>query len=139
MNQLAKAHAFCFYVLRITFRTVSRDGLEDWKALVVLSVAMEFTLLMIVTIVSIYLEHPVLLPASKGSFLTMWGLIGAGLVLLNQVTLVAGRKWRRFEREFQNYSKAMRVGSGIALWFTVILLCLATFWTGSMAGKLPQN
>ena len=87
---LAKASAYPFYMLRSTFKAVSDDGLEDWKALVVMSVATGFAALTVVSLVSIDLQHRVLLPNGKQSFLMLCGPVGVGLVLLNYYTLISG-------------------------------------------------
>jgi len=57
---LAKAHVYPFYVLRSTFKAVWDDGLENWKALVVMSVAAGFAALTVVSLVSIGLQRRVL-------------------------------------------------------------------------------
>jgi hypothetical protein len=134
---LAKAHAYPFYVLRSTFKAVFDDGLEDWKALLVMSVAANFAALSVVSLVSIGLQHRVLLPNGKQPFLMLWGTVYASLVFLNYYTLISGRKWSRFEREFQHRSKTMRFCGGVAVWACLILLVVAAYWTGSIAWKLP--
>jgi len=124
-------------VLRSTFKAVSDDGLEDWKALLIMTVAMGFAALTVTNIVSIGLAHRVLLSNEKRQFMTLWGTLGLGLMLLNHYTLIYGRKWSRFEREFQHRSKAMRICGGVAVWVSLPLLVVAAQWTGSIAWKLP--
>jgi hypothetical protein len=134
---LAKAHAYPFYVLRSTFKAAFDDGLENWKALVVMSVAAGFAALTVVSLVSIGLQHRVLLPGGKHAFMMLWGTVGLGLVILNYYTLISGSKWSRFEREFQHRSKVMRICGGVAVWVSLILIVVVTEWTGSIAWKLP--
>ena len=134
---LAKAHAYPFYILRSTFKAAFDDGLENWKALVVMSVAANFAALSVVSLVSIGLQHRVLLPGGKQAFMMLWGTTGVGLVILNYYTLISGNKWSRFERQFQHHSKTMRFCSGVAVWAGLILLVVAAYWTGSIAWKLP--
>lgn len=134
---LAKAHAYAFHVLRDAFETVSDDGLQEWKALVVISVGMGFAGVAIASVASIILQHRVLLPDAKGSFIMLWGTVGAGVAVFNYCTLISGRKWCRFEREFQKESKAARFWGGAAVWVGLILVLAATEWTASVAWKLP--
>jgi hypothetical protein len=134
---LVKAHAYPFYVLRSTFKTVSTDGLEDWKALLVISVAMNFAAITVASIVSIAFQQRVLLPDTKQSFLMLWGTVIVGLLLINHYSLVYRGKWSQFEKEFQHLSKAARVGGSIAVWVSLILIVAAAEWTGSIAWKLP--
>jgi hypothetical protein len=136
---LAKAHAYPFYVLRSTFKAAFDDGLENWKALVVMSVATGFVALTVVSLVSIGLQHRVLLPGGKQAFMMLWGTVGVGLVFLNYYTLISASKWSRFEREFQHRSKAMRICGGVAVWVCLIFLVAATEWTGSIAWRLPPG
>jgi hypothetical protein len=130
-------HAYTFYVLRSTFKAASDDGLEDWKALLFMTVAMDFAALTVTSIVSICLEHRVLPLDEKRQFMTLWGTVVLGLMFLNHYTLIYSRKWSRFEREFQHHSKAMRICGGVAVWVSLLLLVVATLWTGSIASKLP--
>ena len=41
-SKLARAHAFAFYAIRGTFQWIWDDGLQDWKALLFISLAMFF-------------------------------------------------------------------------------------------------
>jgi hypothetical protein len=134
---LVKAHAFAFNVLRTTFKAAWNDGWEEWKALLVISVATLFAGLTIASTISIYLQRRVLLPQSKPEFLTLWGVVGLGLVIFNYYTLVFGRKWSQFEREFECRPKMNRVIGGVAVWVSLILIVAVTEWTGSIAWKLP--
>jgi hypothetical protein len=136
---LAKAHAYPFYVMRSTFKAISGDGLEDWKALVVISVAAGFAALTVVSLVSIGLQHRVLLPEGKQSFMMLWGTVGVGLLVLNYYTLISDRRWSRFELEFQHGSKMMRFWGGATVWVSLIFLVAATEWTGWIASKLPPG
>lgn len=134
---LAKVHAYVFYVLRSTFRRVWNDAWEEWKALLVISVAALFLGFTIASIISICLQRRVLLPESKSEFLALWGGVGFSLVLLNYYTLIFGRKWSRFEEEFEMRSKTKRVCGVVAVWASMILIIAASEWTGSVAWKLP--
>jgi len=136
---LAKAHAYPFYVMRSTFKAISRDGLADWKSLVVMTVATGFAALTIVSLVSISLQHRVLLPDGKQPFMMLWGTVGVGLLVLNYYTLISGRKWSRFEREFKHGSKRMRFWGGATVWVCLIFLVVTTEWTGLIASKLPPG
>jgi hypothetical protein len=134
-----KVQAYAFYVLRRTSKSAWNDGLEDWKALAVLSLAMGSLALVVVSSVSICLEHRVLLPSGKVPFVTLWGMIMIGFLVFNHYCLVFERRWSRFEREFEHQSNAMKVIGSITVWVTVILIVLATEWTGSIAFKLPTS
>ena len=134
---LAKLHAYVFYVLRGTFKTAWNDGWEEWKALLVISVAAEFAAITIASLISISLQRRVLLPQLKPDFLTLWGLVGFCLVILNYDTLVSGRKWSRFEEEFKCRSNMNRVLGSVAVWAGLVLLVVATEWTGSIVWRLP--
>ena len=134
---LAKLHAYAFFVLRGTFKAVWNDAWEEWKALVVMSVATVSAGLTIASVISICLQRRVLLPQSKAEFVTLWGVVGVSLVILNYYSLVLGRKWSRFEEEFDSGSKRNRVIGGIAVWLSLILIVAVTEWTGSIAWKLP--
>ena len=135
---LAKAHAYPFCVLRSTFKAMSDDGLEDWKALVFISVAMGFVALTATSIASIGFQHRVLLSDDKSTFMKLWGTVGLCLLAFNYYTLVSGRQWSRFEREFQHRSKATRLTGAILVWLSLILILVATEWSGSIAWKLPS-
>ena len=134
---LAKVHAYVFYVLRSTFKRVWNDAWEEWKALLVISVATLFLAFTIASVVSICLQRRVLLPQSKSEFLTLWGGIGFSLVILNYYTLIFGRKWSQFAEEFEMRSKTNRLYGGVAVWVSLILIVAASEWIGSTAWKLP--
>jgi hypothetical protein len=134
---LAKPHAYAFFVLRSTFKAVWNDAWVEWKALLLISVATLSAGLTIACVISICLQRRVLLPQSKAEFMTLWGVIGLGLAILNYYTLVFARKWSRFEREFECRPKMNRVIGGVAVWLSLILIVAVTEWTGSIAWKLP--
>lgn len=134
---LAKLDAYTFYVLRSTFKAAWDDSFEDWKALLVKSLATVFVCLTIASVLSIYLQKRLLLPQSKAEFLTLWGMVGLSVVICNYYLLVADRKWSRFEKEFKRQSKMNRIITGIAVWLSLILIVAAAEWTGSIAWKLP--
>jgi branched-subunit amino acid ABC-type transport system permease component len=134
---LAKLDAYAFYVLRSTFRAAWNDTWEEWKALLVLSVATVSVGLTIASVISICLQKRVLLPQSKAEFVILWGMVGLSLIILNYYSLVSGRKWSRFEEEFESRSKMNRVIGGIAVWVSLILIVAVSEWTGSIAWKLP--
>jgi hypothetical protein len=135
----AKAHAYVFYVLRSTSRSAWNDGLEDWKALGIMSLAMAFAALTIVCSVSIYLQRRVFLPSAKLPFVTLWSAIMFGLLVFNHYSLAFERKWSRFEGEFQHQSMVTQIIGGVVVWLSVILIVLAAEWTGSIAFKLPAT
>lgn len=124
-----------FCVLRSTFKWTWDDGLEDWKAILVMSVAANFGAIAVANMTSIALERRVLLPETKPMFVTLWGSVGMGLVILNHYTLIYERKWSRFEEDFQRVSKVVRMSGGLAVWITLILFIVAAEWTGSIARK----
>jgi branched-subunit amino acid ABC-type transport system permease component len=136
---LAKLHAYAFYVLRSAFKTAWNDAWEEWKALLVISVATVSAGLTIASIISICLQRRVLLPQSKAEFVTLWGVVGLSLVILNYYTLVFGRKWSRFEEEFRMplEDETRREIGGVAVWVSRVLIIADAEWTGSIAWKLP--
>jgi hypothetical protein len=134
----AKVQAYVFYVLRRTSKSAWNDGLEDWKALGVMSLAMGFLTLVIVFIISIWLQRRVL-PSGKTPFVTLWGVVTIGSIVFNHYSLVFERRWSRFEREFEQQSNAMKVIGGIIVWAALVLILLAAEWTGSVALKLPTS
>ena len=134
---LVKLHAYTFYVLRSTFKSAWNDGWEEWKALLFISVGTVFAGLTITSIVSISLQRRVLLPQSKPEFLTLWGMVGFGLVILNYYTLVFDHKWSRYEEQFKFRSKMNRVLGSVAVWVGLVLIVVASGWTGSIVWKLP--
>jgi branched-subunit amino acid ABC-type transport system permease component len=138
-RRLAKMHAYAFYLLRSTFKSVWNDGWDEWKALLVISAATEFAGLTIASVISIWLQRRVLLPQSKSEFLTVWGAVGFGLVILNYYTLLFGRKSSRHEEEFKCRSKMKRICGGVAVWLSIVLIIAASEWTGSIAWKLPPH
>lgn len=133
----AKGHAYVFYIFRRTAKSAWNDGLEDWKALFLMSLAMGFFLLIIVCTISIGLHHRVLLPKGKLPAGTLWSAIMIGFLIYNHHSLVFEHRWTRFEREFQLQSEAMKVFSAIALFSMLILIVATAEWTGSIAWKLP--
>jgi hypothetical protein len=135
----AKVQAYAFYALRCTSKSAWNDGLEDWKALAVMSLAMGSVALAIVSSISICLQHRVLLPSGKVSFVTLWSMVMIGFLVFNHYSLVFERRWSRFEREFEHQSNVMKVIGSITVWVTVILIVLATEWTGSIAFKIPPS
>jgi hypothetical protein len=136
---LARVHAYWFYVTRSTFKALSGDGLEDWKALLVISVAMLFAALAGAGTLSIVLRHRVLLPDAKQPFMMLWGAVGLSLTTINYFTLVSRHKWSRFERDFQHRSKATRFLCRVVVWVSMILVVAAAEWTSLIARKLPPG
>ena len=133
----ARTHAYSFCVTRNTFKALWDDGLEDWKALLVLTVAMLFAALDGVAAVSIALQHRVLLPDTKEHFRILWGTAAFSLTAINYFTLVNRRRWTRFEREFRHHPKASRLLGGFVVWASMILVAAVTRWMVPIAWKLP--
>ena len=133
----ARMHAYSFYVTRSTFKSLSNDGLEDWKALLVITVAMLFAALDGVAAVSIALQHRVLLPDAKQSFRMLWVTVTASVTVINYYTLVNRRRWSTFEREFQHRSKTTRLLGGFVVWASMILIAAAARWMLLIAWRLP--
>jgi len=136
-RSFARTHAYSFYVIRSTFKSLSNDGLEDWKALLVVTVAMLFAALEGVAAVSIALQHRVLLPDAKQSFRMLWGTVALSVAAINYYTLVNRRRWSTFEREFQHRSKATRLMGGFVVWASMILIAAVARWMLSLAWMLP--
>jgi len=134
----ARAHAYSFYVTRRTFKALSNDGLEDWKALLVITVAMLFTALDAVAAMSIALQHRVLLPDAKQSFGVLWATVTFSLTALNYFTLLNRHRWTRFEREFQHLPKPAQLLRGFGVWASMILLVAVARWMLLIAWKLPD-
>jgi branched-subunit amino acid ABC-type transport system permease component len=134
---LARAHAYWFYVARNTFKALFDDGLEDWKALLVITVAMLFTALDGVAAVSIVLQHRVLLPDARQSFRMLWGTVTFSVTAINYFTLVNRRRWSRFEREFQHVPKAPQRLRVFGVWASMILIVAVARWMLLIAWKLP--
>lgn len=134
-----KAHAYAFYVLRRTAKTVWDDGWSDWKAWVFLSVAMLFAGFALANAFSIAIQRRVLLAMyGQNSTMLVWLMISAGLLGLNYYFLIAGRKGWRFDREFQHHSKLARILGGVAVWVSLVAVVIVAFWTASIATKLPE-
>jgi hypothetical protein len=135
----AKAHAYIFYALRSTAKSAWNDGLEDWKALVVMSLAMGFAALTLVCIVSISIRHRMFLPNAKLPFVALWSMVMIGFLVFNHYSLMFENKWSRFKGEFQHQSEATRTIGFISVWVSVILIMVAAEWAGSIAIKLPAT
>ena len=133
----ARTHAYLFYVIRNTFKALSDDGLEDWKALLVITVAMLFAALDGVAAVSTGLQHRVLLPETRAHFRILWGTAAFSLTAINYFTLVNRRRWTRFEREFHRHPKANRLLGGFVVWASMILVVAVARWMLSIAWRLP--
>ena len=133
----ARTHAYSFYVTRNTFKALSDDGLEDWKALLVITVAMLFAALAGVTGVSIALQHRVLLPDAKQRFMTLWGTVTFSLTVINYFALVNRHRWSRFEAEFRHLSKSTGLLGGFVVWASMILVVAVAGWMTLIARKLP--
>jgi hypothetical protein len=82
-------------------------------------------------------RHRVLLPDAKQHFMMLWGTVAFGLTAINYYTLVSGRKWSRFEPEFQHVSKATRLLGGFLVWESIILVVATAEWMALVARKLP--
>ena len=134
----ARTHAYWFYSIRSTFKGLSDDGWEDWKALLVISVAMLFASLAVVAAVSIAFQHRVLLPGAKQRFMMLWGTVSLSLTAINYFTLVYRRRWSRFEREFRHFSKTTQTLGGVVVWVSMALFVAVAEWLGSIAWKLPD-
>jgi hypothetical protein len=135
----AKAHAYVFYALRSTAKSAWNDGLEDWKALAVMSLAMGFASLTFVCMVSIIIRHRVFLPNAKPPFVALWSIVMIGFLVFNHYSLVFENKWSRFKSEFQHQSEVTRTIGFISVWVSVVLMVLAAEWAGSIAIKLPAT
>jgi hypothetical protein len=136
---LARAHAYAFYVFRRTSKSAWNDGLEDWKALALMSIAMAFILLIITCIISICLQRRVLLPRDKHAFVIVGSLVMIGFLFFNHHFLVLKHRWTKFEPEFRQQSKPMLVIGSVAVWLILVLIVAVAEWTGSIAFKLPAT
>jgi hypothetical protein len=133
----AKVNAYVFYVIRRTSKSAWDDGMEDWKALCLMSIVMAFGALGIVCVISICLQRRVLLPSGKVSFVALFSMVMMCFLGFNHYSLVFKHRWSRFEREFQHQSNPKRVIGSIIVWAALILIVLAAEWAGSIAIKLP--
>ena len=122
--------------MRSTFQWTWDDGLQDWKALLIMTVAMCFAAFSGVTAVSIALQHR-LLPHAKQDFVTLWGVVALGFTAINYWTLVRQRRWSRFEREFRHLSNGKRLGLGVVVWASVILIVGVAEWMALLTRRLP--
>jgi hypothetical protein len=128
----AKAHAYVFYVLRTSFKAIMDDGWEDWKAITIIGVAMISVVFVAQGIAETALGH-------RLHWLSNWPeriLLGAVLVGANHYTLVADRKWSRFEPGFRHRSKAARIFGLIAVWLGILLTVIAAAEVASMIRDL---
>lgn len=137
LGLIAKVHAYIFYVIRRTSKSAWDDGMEDWKALGLMSIAMAFGALGILCGISICLQRRVLLPTSKVSFVALLSVVMMCFLGFNHYSLVVKHRWSRFEREFQHQSNPKRVIGSVIVWVALILVVLAAEWAGSFAFKLP--
>lgn len=102
--RLEKLYAFAFFQLRSFFRAVLDDGLEDWKALVILGGAEISALMAAVSIATVATGGRIALPPEPMDLLA--GLsVAVGLMVLNYRVLLLDKRWARFEAEFRRYSQ----------------------------------
>jgi hypothetical protein len=118
---------------------MGNDRLGEWQALLALSAATLFAVIDVVSLISILLGYRVLLPHSKGEFLSLWTSIGLSLYILNFKTLVSNRKWCRYEQEFQKYSNVYKVCVGVIFVICVVMLFETSLHAGWNAFQLPDS
>lgn len=136
-NSIARIQAFVFCVLQKGFKSIWDDGMAEWKAIFVMSIATTFALVSLAAITSITLQRRVLLPDARSLFTILWGGVSAALFTFNYLTLLSEDKWSRFEADFRHTPKLIRIWIGVAVCAGVILIFVTAQWTVTIASKLP--
>jgi hypothetical protein len=114
------------------------DGLEDSKAVFMMSLGTACFSIVVVSIVSIGLHHRFLLPNAKLPFVTLWGAVFLWWEIFYHYSLTHERKWARYERQFEHQSRLIRVLSDIGVWLTLFLLIVSAERAASIAWRLPS-
>jgi hypothetical protein len=133
---LARLHAYTFYVLRTTFKALFDDGLENWKALLVITAAMNFAAMIGVSALSIALGYEIV-PTEH--FKMVWVSMGFALAFVNYYSLIERARWSRFEREFREHARAARVAGFVVVWVGVTLVCMFGPSVAIIAARLPAR
>lgn len=134
---MAKAITFFYWQLRLVCKMLSDDRLTDWKALVILGVCESAAVMIFVALASVVVGHRLWPAARSETYAFAFGL--ASLVYgLDHLLLTRGNRWMRFQHEFENYSRIVRVAGTIATILVVIFVIVGMGWSASVASHLPH-
>lgn len=101
MKTIKKAYNLFFYKLYRFFTSISVDGWEDWKALLVIGVLEGFLLIELYTWSGIiFRDKNIQFSNTRGVSI----LLGLFIAVSNYYILLHKNRWKQYEEEFKNYS-----------------------------------
>ena len=123
--------AFMFWELRTIAEAVSNDGLSDWKATGTIVVFEILAIVGLTDAASVYLGRRLI---DKGSPFVF--LVAFAVAFINiPAALGKFKRWHRFRKEFESYSKSTRIAGGIL----VVLLFIGAIIWAAYFGEAQRN
>jgi hypothetical protein len=133
--QLRKALAFAFWELRRTLTAISGDGWVEWRAMSLLVCTEVGLILNLFGIASILLKRS-LIP-THGLVLAFFGVFLAAAVTAGKYYGVQYKdRWKRFENEFDSYSKSRKTIGCLVMIMLPVLTAAAMSWTAATMARL---
>jgi hypothetical protein len=112
IRRIEKVHAYIFYVF-------VRDFTNEWGAALVISVLQFIMVLGVVCGVALVTKHtPLSIPKLVAA------IVYFAIYVVTQFFLVRGHWWRRFQAEFEQFSKTKSDGARMAVWAGVVVTSL---------------
>ncbi len=126
--------AFMFWELRTIARTISDDGLSDWKATGTIVIFEILAIVGLTNATAVYLGRRLI---GKGSPFIF--LVGFAVAFINiPAALGKFRRWHRLGKEFESYSKPTRIAGGIVVVLLIIGSIVCAGYFGEAQSNLPR-
>lgn len=135
MIQLRKLIAFAFWELRRILNAIAGDAWLDFRAMALLVCTQIGFVLSLLGTVSILTRRSLLPPQGLAS--TFFNLFLAATVsVVNYYGIQYKDRWKRFESEFNAYSKSRKAVGGLVIMVLPILAIVSAVWVASKMAQL---
>jgi hypothetical protein len=118
MKKIQKAYFHFFYRLCCLFKSISDDGWEEWKALLIVGVTTSFILINIDLYIKILFKVGFILELPKFAF----GVLFLIIALFHYLILLHNDGWKQYEVEFKQYSKEKNRAIDLLFFFFVLFI-----------------
>jgi cytochrome b subunit of formate dehydrogenase len=122
---MGRVYYFIFYCIYRFFESISRDNLSDWKAGLVIEILEISLLVTIIGQLEIIKKISIVTPV-KSSYLILPVVL---LAFINYWTFLKKKGWKRYESEFQSYSRPQKVIFSTAVILIILLIVTGLIFT----------
>ena len=128
-----RVYAYMFFRVSQLFARLSDDGLSEWKAHIVIGTAEGIFLVDVWACCRWIFDLP--LPTSKPILPAV--LLAILIAVANYSLFKSESQRKRYESEFQHYSKGQRIRGSLFIFGFFVVIAVATFAAGNYFRPLP--